>query len=276
MTINPAIIDPLINALGALPTPYKPYTGTICPTGANLCIAAVIAEMQARLEPLAASCANNAVFSLAYLRVTQNVRDANRSGWFQDPRWLNQLDAVFANMYFTTMDRYRDGGTVPPAWKVALDDTTHQKLTALGDFMINMNAHINNDFPRALVEVGLTAKDGASHKVDHNAYNDRLDSLYGPVFSEEAQRFDPTFNDYALNGLTGSAAGLIMRGWREMVWRNAEALANARTPQEKALVEAWINNYALAQARVIEATPIFRATPTSTAKRNAWCAAHHG
>ncbi|HWU32455.1 MAG TPA: DUF5995 family protein [Marmoricola sp.] len=276
MAVNPAVIDPLIGALAALPTPYKPYTGTICPRGANACIDQVIRTMQTRLRPLASSCSDNAIFGLAYLRVTENVRDANRHGWFKDPRWLNRLDALFAHMYFTTMDTYAKGGSVPPAWRVALDDTKGQKLTGLGDFMINMNAHINNDFPRALVADGLTAKNGTSHKVDHNAYNDRLDSLYGPVFNEEMRRFDPSFNDYYAGGLTGTVAGLIMRGWREMVWRNAEALANAKTPQQKALVEQWISTYALAQAKIIEAIPIFQATTASNAKRNAWCVTHHG
>ncbi|MGN6161678.1 MAG: DUF5995 family protein [Marmoricola sp.] len=276
MAVNPAVIDPLITLLAPLPTPYRPYRGTICPGGENLCIDAVIAQMQTRLEPLASSCSDKAVFALAYLRVTENVRDANRGGWFKDPRWLNRLDAVFAHAYFVTMDRFARGASVAPAWQAALDDTSKQKLTALGDFLINMNAHINNDFPRALVQVGLTAPDGTSHKVDHNAYNDRLDSLYGPVFQEEARRFDPAFNDYALGGAAGTAAGLIMRGWREMVWRNAEALANARTPQETALVNAWIDHYALAQARLIEAIPMFQATPTSNAARNAWCVQHHG
>lgn len=276
MAVNPAVIDPVISVLAALPTPYTPYAGTICPRGTNSCIDTVIRTMKARLRPLANSCSDRAIFGLAYLRVTENVRDANRHGWFKDPHWLNRLDALFANMYFTTTDRYVHGKSVPPAWRVALDDTTHQKLTGLGDFMINMNAHINNDFPRALVADGLTAKNGMSHKVDHNAYNDRLDSLYGPVFNEEMRRFDPAFNDYYAGGLTGTVAGLIMRGWREMVWRNAEALANAKTPQQKVLVEQWINNYALAQARVIEAIPIFQATSASNAQRNTWCAAHHG
>jgi hypothetical protein len=142
--------------------------------------------------------------------------------------------------------------------------------------MMNMNAHINNDFPRALAEVGLTAEDGTSHKLDHNAYNQRLDSLYRPVFIEESERFDPAFDQYHLGPVEGTAAGVIMRGWREGVWRNAEMVANAKTPAQQKLVSDWINNYALTQARLIESMPIFRATQTSNAARDAWCAEHHG
>ncbi|MFL6089858.1 MAG: DUF5995 family protein [Aeromicrobium sp.] len=273
--VNPKPLDPAIGLLPAVPTPYQPYTGTICSSGADACIDDVIQEMEGRLRLLAPTCSHHAIFSLAYLRVTENVRDANRSGYFADHEWLNRIDAVFADMYFRTMDGYRAGEPLAPAWKVALDDTENRKLNGLGNFMINMNAHINNDFPRALATVGLTAADGSTHKPDHNAYNQRLDSLYRPVFMEEAHRFDPAFDAYHVGPFEGTAAGVIMRGWREGVWRNAELVANAKTPEQQKLANQWINNYALAQARMIEATPLFQATPASNAARDAWCAANH-
>jgi len=274
--INPKPLDPAIALLLALPTKYKPYTGTICPGGEDTCIDGVIAEMEDRLEPLAETCSHHAIFSLAYLRVTENVRDANRSGYFADRAWLNTLDTIFADMYFRTMDDYKAGRPVPTAWKVALDDSENRKLNGLGNFMMNMNAHINNDFPRALAQVGLITEDGTSHKPDHNAYNQRLDSLYRPVFIEESQRFDPAFDQFHLGPVEGTAAGVIMRAWREGVWRNAEMVANAKTPAQQKAVSDWIGTYALAQARLIESLPVFRATPASNAARDAWCTGHHG
>jgi hypothetical protein len=142
--------------------------------------------------------------------------------------------------------------------------------------MINMNAHINNDFPRALVAVGITAPDGTTRKPDHNAYNQRLDGLYRPVFVEESQRFDPKFDLFHVGPVEGTAAGVIMRAWREGVWRNAELLANAKTPGELRLANQVVNQYAVAQAKLIEAVPIFRATPRTNAARDQFCAAHHG
>ncbi len=274
--INPKPLDPAIALLLALPVPYMPYTGTICPGGEDACIDDVITEMEDRLEPLAESCSHHAIFSLAYLRVTENVRDANRSGYFADRAWLNTVDAIFADMYFRTMDDYQAGRSVPSAWKVALDDSENRKLNGLGNFMMNMNAHINNDFPRALAQAGLITEDGISHKPDHNAYNQRLDSLYRPVFIEESQRFDPAFDVYHVGPVEGTTAGVIMRAWREGVWRNAELVARAKTPAQKKLVSDWIGNYALAQARLIESLPVFRAGDASNAIRDAWCAVHHG
>ena len=275
--VSPEPLDPVIGVLPPRPVPYTPYTGSICPDGAPTCIDATIAEMQRRLDTLAAACDHDAVFALAYLRVTEDVRTAVASGWFQDRVWLGQVDAVFAKDYFDAMDAWSSGdparqATVPVAWKIALKAADDRKVSGLGNFMLAMNAHINRDFSYVLAEVGLTAADGTSHKKDHNAYNRRLDGLYAPVFTEEAARFDPTFDDVDAGPIDETTAGTIMRGWREMVWRNAENLALAKTPAQRRFAEQTIENYAATQARLMRT---MFAIPNS-AKRDAWCADHHG
>jgi len=277
--INPKPLDPVIGLLPPRPAPHVPYTGDICPDGSPSCIDATIAEMQQRLDTLAAACDHDAVFSLAYLRVTENVRDAVNSGHFRDRVWLGQLDAVFAHDYFTAMDTWHSGdaaakASIPLAWQIALKAADEKKVSGLGNFLLAMNAHINRDFSYALAEVGLTGSDGVSHKSDHNAYNRRLDSLYAPVFAEEAARFDPRFDDIDVLTVEETAAGAIMRGWREMVWRNAEKLVLAKTPRQRAQAERSIEGYAAAQARTIRG--LFTAGPKLRAERDAWCAEHHG
>jgi len=269
--VGPEPLDPVIGVLPAVPVPHTPYDGPVCADGDPACIDEVIAEMEQRLEPLAASCDHDAIFSLAYLRVTENVQAAAQDGWFADRTWLTQLDAVFAEIYFETMDNWHAGqrDDVPKAWRTALSASDDRSMTGLGDFMLNMNAHINNDFPHALAAVGLTAADGTSHKPDHNAYNQRLDSLYGPVFAEEAERFDPTFDDIDVGPVEETAAGVIMRGWREMVWRHAENLVTARTPAQRAFAEHAIEEYAATQATMIRR--MFGSTDGSAA-RDAYCA----
>jgi Family of unknown function (DUF5995) len=271
--VGPGALDPAIGALPAAPVPYTPYDGPVCTDGDPQCIVDVIAEMEERLAPLAASCDHDAIFSLAYLRVTQNVKAAADEGYFADRTWLTQVDAVFADLYFRTMDTWHAGrtGEVPEAWRIALTASDDRSMTGLGDFMLNMNAHINRDFPHALATVGLTAADGSSHKPDHNAYNQRLDSLYLPVFKEEAERFDPTFDDYDAGPVDDTGVGAIMRGWREMVWRHAEDLATARTPEQRTLAEQAIEGYAATQAHVIK--QMFASDDGSTA-RDAYCATH--
>jgi hypothetical protein len=275
--LSPTIEDPLIAMLAALPTPYRPYSGPICISGDPQCIVDVIAEMADRLAPEAAACDHDAIFGLAYLRVTQNVKAAADNGYFADRSWLTQIDAVFAQMYFDTMDAWNAGrtSTVPHAWRIALQSSDDKTMSGLGDFMLNMNAHINNDFPYVLEKVGLTAADGSSHKPDHNAYNDRLDQLYHPVFDEEAARFDPMFNKFDVGPVDELVVSSIMRGWREMVWRHAEALAATRgNPVLRAAVRKDIEEYAAGQAQFIKLIPIFLAA--SSPDRETWCAIHHG
>src|SRR5690349_1181418 len=274
--LSPSIEDPIIALLAPLPSPYRPYTGPICLSGDPQCIVDVIAEMKARLSPLAAACDHDSIFSLAYLRVTENVKAAADNGYFHDRRWLTQVDAVFAQMYFDTMDRWSSGdhAGVPHAWRIALQASDDKTMSGIGDFMLNMNAHINNDFPYVLEKVGLTAADGTSHKPDHNAYNDRLDSLYHPVFDEEAARFDPMFNRYDLGPVDDLVVSTIMRGWREMVWRHAEALAATRgNPVLRQVVEQEIEEYAAGQAQFIKLIPIF--VKAASPNRETFCASHH-
>jgi hypothetical protein len=277
--VNPKPVDPVIELLPPRPAPHVPYTGTICPDGSPSCIEATITEMQQRLNVLAPACDHDAVFSLAYLRVTENVRDAVNSGYFRDRVWLGQLDAVFAHDYFTALDTWNNGdaaakASIPLAWQIALKAADDKAVSGLGNFMLAMNAHINRDFSYALAEVGLTGADGVSHKSDHNAYNRRLDSLYEPVFAEEAARFDKRFDDIDVSTLEETAAGVIMRGWREMVWRNAEKLALAKTPRQRSQAEHSIEAYSAAQARTLRR--MFTAGPKLRAEREAWCADHHG
>ena len=110
--------------------------------------------MKSRLHRLASTCQHDAIFSLAYLRVTENVQAAQKQGYFSDRKWLNRLDAVFAGLYFDVMDDWHSGDRkdVPRAWRIALQAEDDKSMTGLGNFMLAMNAHINRDFPHVLAE----------------------------------------------------------------------------------------------------------------------------
>ncbi|MEZ0578375.1 DUF5995 family protein [Nocardioides sp. MH1] len=265
-------LDSLISLLPPLPVPGSEYAGDLCRSGSSLCIDEVMARMRTRLDGLVATCSHSAIFSLAYLRVTENVSNAVRSGYFDDAKWLNRVDTVFADLYFRTTSDWEAGrrANIPAAWKIALQAEDDHAMSGLGNFLLSMNAHINRDFPYVLAKVGLTAPDGTSHKADHNRYNQRLDQLYVPVFKEEAARFDPTFDDINAGSVEETIAGVIMRGWREMVWRHAELLSLARTPAARRAVEKQIETYAALQAIGIRQ---FFTTPHPE-KRDAWCAVH--
>jgi hypothetical protein len=262
--------------LPALPTAFTPDVEPDCADGSDACIDRTIVKMRNRLDATIPPCDHRAVFGLAYLRVTEDVRAGREAGIFRDPRWLNREDAVFARMYFDVYDAYAAGQRtgVPMAWQLAFDSERGRELSALGDFLMSMNAHINRDMPFVLAGIGLTRPDGTTRKPDHDAYNVRLSRLYAPVLAEVAARFDPTADDVQLGPVDDELAYAVLQSWREGVWRNAERLVNARTAGDRAQVAASIEATAVAVG-----TAIRSATTTSSAAqatRAAWCAQHGG
>ena len=72
------------------------------------------------------------------------------------------------------------------------------------------------------------------------------------VIAEVARRFDLTIDD--ANGLTTLDDLVLFQtvaSWRETAWRNAELLAQARTPEARDAVACEIEDYAELQARAI-------------------------
>jgi hypothetical protein len=264
-----------------LPGLADPYNAddpnNICNAGKPQCVDAVAKEMEKRLQPLSDSCSHNALFSLLYLDVTYHIGDAVRTaGYFQVPGVISHEDALFASYYFNAFDAYAKGDLVntPGAWKVAFDAAKDKSVQGLGDVLLGMNAHINNDLPFVLYRMGLFNSDGSSRKQDHDKVNSVLFSAYEDAAIDSAKRFDPSM---APSSAPGSAELSIQSvvGWREEAWRNAERLAMAPTAADRALVAAQISQAATLEANAIKAAYSYDGVTSTTASRDAYCAAHH-
>ena len=180
---GPAVVRPplLVNGGGAwnalmrtMPAVEDPDSSNACGVGSSTCIEDVVAEMTRRFDVLAARCSHEAPFADMYLRVTEAVGSQGASR-FRDRQYLNHLDAVFANLYFTAYDNWQAGRTklVPEAWRIAFTEADRQTVTTLGDMLLGMNAHISRDLPFALARTGLREPDGRSGQADFN----RVDGL---------------------------------------------------------------------------------------------------
>src|SRR5687768_10421492 len=60
--------------LPGLTTAYEPSSDNDCAAGRTRCVDAVIREMRRRFDPLARACDHDAIFSLTYLRTTEEYR----------------------------------------------------------------------------------------------------------------------------------------------------------------------------------------------------------
>lgn len=263
----------------SLAQPYDPDSPNICRSGRDQCVHSVIREMERRFRPLADACDHDAVFSLAYLRTTEEYHRFWHEGHFADRAWLNHYDAVFGEYYFRALDAWAAGRVhdVPPAWRVAFQASDDRAVTGGGSAYLGMSAHINRDLPFVLYQIGLFAPDGTSRKADHDTVNRFLNRVADELMPELARRFDPTLDDSRVEGTTldDLASFQVIAAWREQAWRNAERLAAARSPEEWKRVATSIEDAALATAEAFRAQTSYHPLSSfKAADRDAYCAQH--
>ena len=257
---------------------YVPSSANECVSGKPNCLKATRKELGRILAETAQSCSHDAVFALAYVRITQTYgwsRDI--PGYYQDLPYMNHMDAVFAKYYTDAYYAYRAGNraAVPQAWLTAFDAARDRTVTGVGDLLLGMNAHINRDLPFVLAASGLVTPDGVSGKGDYDKVEQFLNDATEAMMAEAAARFDPALDD-ANDPLGATYAGIfqVISAARENAWRNAEALVSAPNPAARALVAANIEAEAQAAAQVLVASQRYLPPLTSTTSRDAYCAVH--
>jgi Family of unknown function (DUF5995) len=264
--------------LPGLSLPYDPTGDDDCVAGRVQCVEKVIRDMTRRFDSLASSCDHDAIFSLTYLRVTEEYRrTVEDPTFFDDTSFVNHEDIVFAHYYFAAYDAWAAGRTaeVPPAWRVAFDAARNRAVSANGNLLLGINAHVQRDLPFVLYSIGLVNEEGGSRKPDHDRVNQILNRVTDDVIAESAERFDPTIDDGNLpTTLDDLALFQIVAGWRETAWRNAELLAQAPTDEARELVARDIEAGAAAQAETIRTVTAYPPLLGGAAARDAFCAAH--
>jgi Family of unknown function (DUF5995) len=262
----------------ALTTEYDPSSENDCAAGRTRCVDAVIREMERRFRPLADSCDHDAIFSLTYLRTTEEYRRAIEDpAFFEDTRFVNHEDVVFARYYFEAYDDWSAGrlAAVPQAWAIAFRAADQRAVSAAGNVVLGINAHVQRDLPFVLAAIGMVKPDGSSRKPDHDKVNVFLNRVADDLYPEIARRFDPTIDDSELPGTADNFAEFqIIPTWREIAWRNAERLVSAPSAEARARVAAEIEAYAASQAETLRASYQYGLLGSSAA-RDAYCAAHH-
>jgi hypothetical protein len=257
--------------LPALPSPseVQPRSVPNCRKARIRCIDVEIRRLR-RLQRRW-GCDHRAVFATTYLELTKTLREVlrDRPNPLSYPRYLYVEDALFANVYFRAIRDARRGRPVPEAWRIAFDAAETRDLNAAQDMLLGINAHVQNDMPFVLAALGLRTRSGESRKPDHDAINEVLDRSYADVVRAVRDRFDPQV-DLTNSPLTPAddVLGLEMvKGWRELVWRNAERLLNAGTDEERHEVAEQIQSNAANWARGFAAVE----QNGHRARRDAYC-----
>ena len=135
------------------------------------------------------------------------------------------------------------------------------------------NAHVQHDLPFVYEKMGLRAKQGASHKPDHDAVNAINAAVFDPIEKYIAAHYDPSFQTFDLAVPIEEVAVIeAIKAWREGAWRNGERLLNAKTKAERQEVVDSIDQTSTLWAELISAGGL----PGTRATRDTYCAAQQG
>ncbi len=149
-------------------------------------IADVIATMKS-IDALLADNDGLKWFNRLYLMVTDQVNASPPGGAWQNPAWLEHLDVVFAQFYFTALLDFLAGRDVASAWTALFESRFQTGIDRIQFAMAGMNAHINHDLALALLRTDadlnvLPAPDGSEHR-DYEAVNVLLNTLMPSVLT---------------------------------------------------------------------------------------------
>jgi hypothetical protein len=252
------------------PADVQPGPVPYCESPSISCIDTEIDRMTELRDQL--GCDHRGVFATTYLTLTQVMRGMldTDPGLVQYRDYLYTEDALFADFYFDTVRAWENGDPVPPAWRIAFQQAATGQITGAQEMLLGINAHVQNDMPFVIAMLGVRAPDGSSRKPDHDAVNEVLNRAYEPVVTEIRRRYDPSI------GVTNPALVTVddiggleaVRVWRELVWRNAEALLEATTDAQRKAIAHRIQSNAAAWAQGIAAVQV----PGIRTSRDAYCA----
>ncbi|HEY2636122.1 MAG TPA: DUF5995 family protein, partial [Solirubrobacteraceae bacterium] len=255
---------------GPGPTSPQPHAVPYCRYGRVSCVQTELRRLTRLRDRL--GCDHRAVFATTYLELTRELyREVRRHPHlFAHPRYLYYEDALFADVYFNTFRAAEQGKRVAPAWRIAFATARGDGANAAQDMLLGINAHVQNDMPFVLAALGQRTPRGASRKADHDVMNDVLGRAYIPVVEAIRRRYDAVLDitNPSWSPVDDIAGLELVREWREVVWRNAEALLRARTAAERRAVTASIQANAANWARVIAAPSV----PDYRATRDPYCA----
>lgn len=276
-TFNPA---PWTALLLPAPLGYTPDNTSVCINGDISCVDHVDSNLQAQLASLLTDCDHKLVFTFFLDRMVQAYRTAALTpGYFENTVYTNQGDALLYSYYTTQYQAWNNHNVsqVSPAWQIAFAANDDKTVSALGDALLSINAHLNHDGPYVLDQIGLVYPNDDSAKGDYDKHNVWLYAAELPTLDEGARRFDPGMNQPAL--ILQPPFNLLdfqlIAAWREQAWRFAEQLKLAEEtndPLAYQATEAAIDAYTVTQADIILAATAIM--PQQAVNRDAYCMAH--
>lgn len=252
---------------------YQSDALDLCPDGDLDCVEETVSELENHTAALVDECDHNAVFATLYTVVTQlyHATVAENPDFFGDTAFVNREDRAFAHFYFGAyrnwVDGYRSLPYLPPAWDEAFAAAAGKEVSAAGNLLLGVNAHVVRDLPFVLAGLGLGSKQ------DHDKVNEILREAYGPALTAIDDHLADSIDQANLDGtqLDDDVLFQTIAGWREQAWRDAQALAGASSESERQAVAAEIEQKAVEQARAFRVQYAYPPGSPQLDERGAYC-----
>ncbi len=224
----PQLLPPLPTSAEVQPGPVRR-----CGHASAECVERLVKRLREQWRAFDATCDHRAVISYSYLQITKGLRDdlaAKRKALIKDRRWMTYVIIDFSNMYLEAFADDASGDPLADAWRLTFESADAGDANAGQDVLMFSNAHVQHDLPFVYEQMGLRAREGASHKPDHDAVNAINAAVFDPIEKYIAAYYDPSFQTFDL-AVPIEEIGVIemIKAWREGAWRNGESLLNAET-----------------------------------------------
>ena len=158
-------------------------------------------------------------FPALYSRVTARIGASIDEGTFADGPGIDRFATRFASHYVAAADDHLRG---PVCWQACWNVASDPQLLIVQHLLLGINAHVNYDLPRAVVEVADERGDLLSIRHDFDAVNDVLADTYVDVI-KDLDRVSRWVNSAARLG-GGRAFNFSLRLARARAWQAASAM----------------------------------------------------
>ena len=200
------------------------------PTGDGATIADVLARMEA-IDGQLPRKDGVAYFNRLYLQVTKSVQAASANTTFEDPRFLDRLDVVFAGLYFAAQETITSGAQCPVAWRPLVAQRA-DPVSPIQFALAGMNAHISHDLPLAVVqtceELDLAPSDDSPQHRDFQRVNALLKTVEGQVAGWFQSGLIADIEDVTTKPVAYEIAMWSIVAARDIAWGHAQILWHLR------------------------------------------------
>jgi Family of unknown function (DUF5995) len=202
---------------------------------------AILDRMQSLLSSWKEAGDSRAIFLECYLMMTQNMIQAIQAGEFHNSQWVEQLLVHFAGFYFHALDIYQQDSLQSPAvWRLTFDRAQNERLHAIQNLLLGVNAHINYDLVMALGDMlepdwgQLNEEQRRQRYEDHNHVNQVISRTVDAAQDSIIEPREPGMDllDHLLGPLDEWLISGLIERWREGVWKQA-VLRIEQTSQEE-------------------------------------------